>query len=161
MLSNAISIYNSLTKYKDIMNLIGKQEGIFLDFKETRTKTGKMLDDDKAHFSKAASGFAHQEGGILVWGIEARKVANDVDQAISLKPIINAKAFYSDLNDYIKYATEPIVDGILHRIIFENDDETKNEGFVVSYFPKSDREHMALGNTSHDFYKRHILLAKP
>jgi hypothetical protein len=49
---------------------------------------------------------------VLVWGIEARKGANEVDEATTLKPIPNIKRFVSSLNDYVKYSTEPVVEGI-------------------------------------------------
>jgi hypothetical protein len=154
-MDNASLIFNSLNNYDNIKALIGKQEDIFLDFKESRTSTGALLDDDKSHFSKAASGFAHQEGGVLVWGVEARKNADEIDEATTLKPIPNIKRFLSGLNDYVKYSTEPVVDGIQNRLIYENDDEDSNRGHAVTFFPKSDSEHMALGNNKSDFYKRH------
>jgi hypothetical protein len=51
------------------------------------TKNGGTQDNDKAHFSKAASGFAHQEASVLVRGIEARENADGIDEAIALKPM--------------------------------------------------------------------------
>jgi hypothetical protein len=92
---------------------------------------------------------------VVVWGVEARKDADDVDRAFELKPISSLKRFLSELNDYVKYSTEPVVNGIQSRIVFENDDENSNRGFAVTFFPKSESEHMALGNTKHDFYRRH------
>src|SRR6266567_2743333 len=154
-MNNASLIFDSLNSFADIRALLGTQEDIFLDFKESYSKTGALLDDDKAHFSKAASGFAHQEGGVLVWGIEARKGANGIDEAVSLKPITSNKRFLSGLNDYVKYSTEPVVDGIQNRVIYENDDESSNKGYAVSLFPKSGSEHRALGKNTSDFYKRH------
>jgi len=154
-MDNASLIYEDIESYTDIQKLIGQTEDMFIDFKEAEdSNTGKMRDDDKTHYSKAASGFAHQEGGVLVWGIKARKDKNDVNCAIELKPINNVKAFLSDLYDYVKYSTEPVVDGIQHKAIYENDDEDGNKGFAVCLFPKSDREHKALGRTTSDFYKR-------
>ena len=157
-MENAILFYQETDCYNNIVELLGKQEEIFLDFKETRTIEGRMLEDDRSTFSKAASGFAHQEGGVLVWGIEAREdPATEIDCAIDLKPINNVKRFLSDLNKYIKDSTEPAVDGIQHKVIFENDDENSNRGFVVSLFPKSNQVHKALGpgKTRHRFYRRH------
>ena len=157
-MENAILFYQEIDCYNDIVELLGKHEDIFLDFIESKTTKGRMLEDDRSLFSKAASGFAHQEGGVLVWGIEAREdPATEIDCAINLKPINNVKRFLSDLSKYIKESTEPVVDGIQHKIIFENDDENSNRGFVLSLFPKSDRVHRALGpgKTRNGFYKRH------
>jgi Schlafen, AlbA_2 len=157
-MNNAEAIFNDLRKYSDVQNLIGKQEDIFLDFKERGPRWAspeKLSDDEKRLFRTAASGFAHQEGGVLVWGIEARKDSNGIDQAKTLAPFKRVKRLKQALEDAIKYATEPIVDGIAHRAVFINDDEVSDEGFVVSYFPKSQRVHRALNNATADFYKRH------
>lgn len=154
-MDNASLIYDSLKNYKDIKALIGTQEDIFLDFKESRTSTGALLDDDKAHFSKAASGFAHQQGGVLVWGIEARKGEDGIDEATDLKPISNIKGFLSALNDHVKYSTDPVVDGIQNRGIYENDDENSRMGFAVTFFPRSDSAHRAMGKKWSGFYKRY------
>ena len=98
-MNNASLLYEGIESYKDIQELVGKHEDMFLDFKETRSNNGKMLEGDKSNFCKAASGFAHQEGGILVWGIEAREdKATGVDCAKNLKPVDNVEAFVSDLN---------------------------------------------------------------
>ena len=154
-MNNASLIFHSLNSFAEIVALLGKQEDIFLDFKESHSSSGALLDDDKAHFSKAASGFAHQEGGVLVWGIEARKRSTQIDEATALKPIGNIKRFLSGLNDYVKYSTEPVVDGIQNHVIYENDDENSNKGYAVTFFPKSSSEHRALGNNRSDFFKRH------
>ena len=132
-MDNASLIYESLKTYVAITALLGEQEDMFLDFKESRTKNGALLDDDKLHFSRAASGFAHQEGGVLVWGIEARTGANGIDEAIALKPIPNIKKFLSGLNDYVKYSTEPVVDGIQNRVVFDSDEEASDEGFAALF----------------------------
>ncbi|HTR22912.1 MAG TPA: hypothetical protein VMI10_02945 [Terriglobales bacterium] len=157
-LNNAQTIFDGLVKYADIKNLLGKQEDIFIDFKEREhgwKSLGKLADNEKRLFSKAASGFAHQQGGVLIWGIEARKDHNGIDQAKTLKPFANLKQFKQTLEDYTKYATDPVVDGVLHRAIFVNDNEAGNEGMIASHFPRSAAVHRALGGTTDNFYKRH------
>ena len=157
-MNNAEAIFDSRRSYLAVQDLVDRQEDIFLDFKERDSRwqaPGKLSDDEKQLFSKAASGFAHQQGGVLVWGVEARKGSDGVDQAKALKPFANAKGFKQALEEQVKYATEPPVDGVLHRAIFVDDDEVKGEGFVISYFPKSALVHRALGRTTSDFYKRH------
>lgn len=68
---------------------------------------------------------------MLVWGIEARKNEDGVDEATALKAIPNIKRFLSDLNGWVKYSTEPVVDGIQSRLIYENDDENSKKGFAA------------------------------
>jgi hypothetical protein len=65
------------------------------------------------------------------------------------------KQFKQALEQYVPLATDPILDGVVHKIIFESDSEISNCGFVISYFPRSNRVHRALGGTTNDFYKRH------
>ena len=157
-MTNAEAIFNTTNTFSDIQNFLGTQENIFLDFKEREhswNSLGKMADNEKRLYSKAASGFAHQQGGVVIWGVEARRNKQGIDQAQSLKPFSEVKQFKQALEQYIPLATDPILDGIMHKIIFENDSPTSNIGFVVSYFPRSNGVHRALGETTHDFYKRH------
>lgn len=162
-MDNASLFYDQIKCCEDIQDLVNQRtiEEIFLDFKEKENIDGKMGDHDKSAFSKAASGFAHQEGGVLVWGIEARKEdpkdQDSLDCAINLKPINKLRSFHQELTKYISMATEPPVDGILHKMIFENNDQNSDRGFVISLFPKSHLVHRTLGprETKHRFYKRH------
>ena len=88
-MNNAQAVFETLDRFTKIQDLLGKQEDIFLDFKEREhgwNSQDKMSDNEKRLFSRAASGFAHQEGGVLVWGIEAKKDSSGVDQAYALKP---------------------------------------------------------------------------
>ncbi len=157
-MNNAEAIFNATNSHADVQTFLGTQENIFLDFKEREhgwNSLGKLADNEKRLYSKAASGFAHQQGGVVIWGVEARKNKQGVDQAQSLKPFSEVKQFKQSLEQYVPLATDPILDGIAHKIIFENDSVASNTGFVVSYFPRSSLVHRALGGTTDDFYKRH------
>jgi hypothetical protein len=92
---------------------------------------------------------------VLVWGIEAKKGKDGIDEAKALMPFTKVKQFKQALEDQVKYATEPPVDGVLHKPVFLGDDPTSNYGFVISYFPKSNKVHRALAKTTSDYYKRH------
>jgi hypothetical protein len=93
---------------------------------------------------------------VLVWGVEARKNADEIDEAATLKPIPNIKGFISALNSYVKNSTEPVVDGIQNRLIYEDDNVNSRTGFAVTFFPKRDSVHRALGKKGWSgFYKRY------
>jgi len=112
-----------------------------------------MSNNDKKNYSKAASGFAHSDGGVIVWGIKATKNADGVDEASSLCPIKNVGRFCQELNSYAKNATEPAVEGIEHKII--QNKNSFSDGFIVSFFPKSINEHRVFGKGKNNgFYKR-------
>jgi hypothetical protein len=145
-MNNAEAIFSATKSYADVQSFLGMQENIFLDFKEREhgwNSPGKLADNEKRLYSKAAS------------GVEARKNKQGVDQAQSLKPFLEVKQFKQSLEQYVPLATDPILDGITHKIIFENDSIASNAGFVISYFPRSNLVHRALGGTTNDFYKRH------
>jgi len=120
-MDNALLYFNEIDRYEDIEGLRGKREDIFIDFKHTSSIIGRMTEDDKANFSKAASGYAHQQGGVLIWGISTRKDDQEISIATELKPINNVGTFCSALQGFMKAATDPYVDGIQHKVI--HDDE--------------------------------------
>src|SRR5713226_7095872 len=120
-MNNAEAIFEGITCHKDVKNLLGRQEDIFLDFKERDARwqsPERLSDDEKRLFSKAASWFAHQQGGVLMWGIEAKKGKDGIDEAKALKPFTKVKQFKQSLEEQIKFATEPAVDGVRHRAVF-------------------------------------------
>ena len=48
------------------------REDLHLDFKrKTNPEHGHPDDNDKKNLSKALSGFANSDGGLIVWGIDA------------------------------------------------------------------------------------------
>jgi hypothetical protein len=100
------------------------------------------------------SGFANSDGGLIVWGVESRKdPTTGIDAASALKPMHNARAILSKLQFYTGTATNPTVDGVMHRFI-QGDSTESLTGFVVTLVPASDRgPHMAkLGEDR--YYKR-------
>jgi Schlafen, AlbA_2 len=104
----------------------------WLDF-----KSGEHLDDDKATWSEAVCGFANNQGGVLVWGIDARKdKQTGVDAACDVKPVPNPAALRSRLLELLRGAVEPPVAGVEVRDISQQG--SSGPGFVVCYVPESD-----------------------
>lgn len=131
-----------------------RQETLHLDFKAKADPTKSALDrDDKKNFSKALSGFANSAGGIIVWGVEARRASEGVDVAVAVHPISGLDAFVSHLHSYEPDATEPFVTGVEHHPI--PDPTSASSGVVVTLIPESDSTpHMALAPREHRYYKR-------
>ena len=48
-----------------------KEEGLYIDFKTM--SDAPMKKDDKKNFAKGLSGFANSSGGIIIWGVIAKK----------------------------------------------------------------------------------------
>lgn len=115
------------------------QEDLHLDFKVL--SGGDELDrDDRKNLAISTSAFANSEGGLVVWGVEAKRDAKGVDAATALRPIQNPRAVLSKLQSLTGTATSPTVAGILHRVI-EGD---SRGGFLATLVPASDAgPHMA------------------
>ncbi|MBI4633613.1 MAG: ATP-binding protein [Deltaproteobacteria bacterium] len=127
----------------------GQEENLFLDFKLLADPTLSKRDDRKS-LAIALSGFANSEGGIIVWGVDARKNPEGVDVACDRKEIENLSLLLSRLNQYTGDAVDPLLGGVLHKKIPSSGDR----GFAATVVPLSDSgPHMAkLGENR--YYKR-------
>ena len=150
---NIKEYFDSILTHNDIRYFVQNRtpEGIYIDFKIYRSANKDAEKDLKKTLSKAASGFAHQHGGVIIWGI----LANDSDTgdyAHSLELIENLTNFLTMLNRLSRDAVEPRLK-ILHEPIYENDDPKTNKGFIKSFFPASSEIHRACFE-KYDFYRR-------
>jgi len=104
-----------------------------LDFKGA----DKLTDTDiKRLWSKSLSGFGNTAGGVLVWGIDARKDnATGVDCASGLSLVPDPPVLLSRLKELQHQACDPPVQGVeyLHCV----DPADKGPGFVVCFVPES------------------------
>ena len=126
-----------------------QEENLFLDFKLVK---GANLNsaDDKRNLAKALSGFANSSGGIVIWGVDARRNEKEVDCAIGLNPITPYQLLVARLNELTGMGVVPIVEGVQHKGI-EIDGE---HGLAVTFIPESiSGPHMALLGENR-YYKR-------
>ncbi|HDR7855609.1 ATP-binding protein [Bacillus paranthracis] len=139
-MNNAKLIFDRLEKdgYKEISRMINQhqEESVFLDFKLKSLPDGSTISkDDKRNYAKALSAFANTSGGVIVWGVNARKNDDGLDAASNEEPIINAKVFQTTLNSLLSDALTPLLPDIQNIFIPKTD---TNDGFVVTYVPASD-----------------------
>ena len=106
-------------------------EGLHLDFKRAASPdfSGR---DDRHTLAEAISGFANAEGGVIVWGVDCRKVEG-VDCVSSLHPIPNIRKFVSRLNELTPEAVSPPLAGVSHKAIAK----PNGSGFAVTVIPES------------------------
>jgi hypothetical protein len=126
-----------------------QEEHLQLDFKTVKSPSFASV-DDRRNFAKALSGFANSAGGIIVWGIDARRNDEGIDCAIAPSEITQLRMLISRLNEFTGQAVSPLVDGVKHKAI-----ETSDEiGFAATLIPESEfPPHMAkLGEDR--YYKR-------
>ena len=62
----------------------GREEDIHLEFKTVNDP--EMNRDDRKNLAKCISGFANSDGGMVVWGVEAKKNADGIDCVSSRSP---------------------------------------------------------------------------
>ena len=138
----------SLANIENFINT-SQEENLFLDFKEA-TSADLSAKDDKKNLAKALSGFANSSGGLIFWGIDARKNENGVDCAVAKKPIKDIFNFIARLNALTGESVIPLVDSVQHKAVIE----TASQGYAVTLVPASDAgPHRALGGLNH-YYKR-------
>ena len=132
------AFYESLKSETDLEQLVQRhrEEDLHLEFKEKAHRDRGELDDvDRRAFSKALSGFANADGGILIFGIETKRSADGVDQAHALKPIAASNTFRSRLQDSVLATAQPVVDGVRVDVVPRH----SGEGYVKCYIPTSDK----------------------
>ncbi len=115
-----------------------REEDLHLDFKAVED-TGLTRSDRKS-LAIGLSGYGNADGGLLVWGIDARPGPDGTDCAAALREISNARLCLSRLNEFTGQAVSPPVGGVEHRAIYANGDS----GYCVTLVPASDAgPHMA------------------
>jgi hypothetical protein len=121
-------------------------EASWLDFKN---KSDRDPDNVK-NLSVALSAFGNTEGGVIVWGVDARSTkADPADVARELRPFPAPGDFVARLNEVTSGATIPVLPGVRHDVIAS----TNELGYVVTYIPMSpDAPHLA--SHDHRYYLR-------
>lgn len=110
-------------------------EELFLDFKGSRDSSGAgaLGSDDAKNLAKAISGFGNSEGGILVWGVDARK-KNGVER-LEKVPLNDANGFRKRIETAISRLTVPVHSMVRNAEILEQDGRS---GYVVTLVERSE-----------------------
>lgn len=137
---NLAELFDSMS-LADIEEFVksSQEETLHLEFK-TVTKPDLSLRDDKRNLAIALSAFANSDGGLIVWGVDARKNSDGIDCAVGLSEITGVVSFVARLNELTGEAALPRIDGVRHRPI----SRINGNGFAVTLIPESDSgPHMA------------------
>jgi hypothetical protein len=125
----------------------GKEEGLHLEFKIANADLRRT--EDKQNLARCLSGFANSDGGIIVWGVDARKV-DGIDCATAPRLITPLPLFMSRLDELTGDATSPILEGVRHKPLATDE----KVGFAATLVPVSvrapHRAELGLGR----YYKR-------
>jgi len=66
--------------------------------------TGELNREDRENLGVALSAFSNSRGGLIVWGVTARKDDDGVDCATALQPIANIDRFKADVTRLVSQA---------------------------------------------------------
>jgi schlafen family protein len=114
-----------------------KEESLYLDFKRRTPGAGSKLQPaDRTCMSKAFSGFANVEGGVLVMGVHAAGAQKNLpDQVSEIQPIEDLTKFRNDVDRNLKSFNDPPIPGMA---VDEVRDPSGDRGILVVYVPESD-----------------------
>ena len=110
-----------------------QEEHLHLDFKAVGS--ADLTRDDRKNLAKSISGFANSDGGVIIWGVDARQNSEGVDGARATRPIENLDRFMSRLRHLAGEAVSPAVPSVRHRPI---PIQGTSKGFAATLIPASD-----------------------
>lgn len=143
--------FESLATEEALRELVREQrpEDIHLEFKQKKDRSRPELDDSDAfQFSRALSGFANSDGGMLVWRVETDKE----ERAKRLRPISSVRDFQGRLKKSLLNTVQPVVDGIWIDVVATDDDATA--GYVKCLVPASDKSPHRAMQAGREYFKR-------
>jgi hypothetical protein len=102
------------------------------DFKDVPNKDSNV----KKIWYEALSGFANTSGGVLVWGLDARKdPATEIDKVVSAPFVDDVSAFHTRLSQLQLGANDPPVGGVEYLECL--DPSAPPRGFLACFIPES------------------------
>lgn len=143
--------FDSLTSEDSLQRLIDEKiaESLYLEFKTKKHRSqGDLSESDARQFSRALSGFANSDGGILLWGIQT----NQRDEAANLRPICGVLDFQGRLKKSLLNSTQPVVNGVLLEAI--EAPSAPGEGYVKCLIPASDKTPHRAMLADREYFKR-------
>ena len=110
----------------------------WLDFKTEHPTDPKQRDKkNRELWSEHLGGFANNQGGVLVWGVDARKKVvggREIDAACGEVPVADPAGLAAKLVEWQRQATDPPLANVEVRALPLAD--TPDRGFVVCYVPE-------------------------
>ena len=117
-MSNAKVIYDQIQGIEQIKAMLSKpSEDTWIECKVKSNPSHANLDEsDKSNFAKCISGFANTSGGVLIFGLEAKKDKNGYDLITGIKPIKSLTAFEAALRELEPRIIERAVPEIEYKV---------------------------------------------
>jgi hypothetical protein len=137
-----------------IEDLLGRQETVDLEFKtKEKRSTGEASPGDRRQLGKILSAFSNSAGGLFVWGVDARKNADDIDCAAELQPIAEIERFKNWVLRTTGEVLMPHHDGVSIEAIPSA--VQAGAGYIVAHVQRSERRpHRSEVKGDKQYYKR-------
>jgi hypothetical protein len=149
MPTNAEAFFLSLKKAADVEQLIGTAEDLYFDAK-TLANESFSASSDQGALSKTISAFSNADGGVIVYGLEAKKDAHGRDVVQCAKPLGDPALVQSKILGLVGQLIQPPVESVL----VESRKKKSKQGYVLVFVPPSDSgPHRARPQGS--YYRRH------
>ena len=135
MADASLGLYNALSRYSDLEDLIanGEVESLHLECKSPGSP--RLGRDLKKGLARTISGFSNSEGGIILWGISTTHHAHSgLDVLTQIEPIGECSTFARLLASTIPTLTTPPVLDADSKTIKKHSKDTK--GVVATHIPK-------------------------
>jgi len=124
--------------YLDELIETQKSEEAFLDFKRSKNsgQSTHLEGEDQKNLSRALSGFANSDGGVVIWGVKTGggSSTGGADTANGKAPLHNCFAFAAAIDNAVSGKTNPPVPGVRSIPLPQIDGRT---GFVATLIPAS------------------------
>lgn len=106
----------------------------------------------KSYWSEALSGFANTGGGVLVWGLDARKEPEtQVDKVIGVSLHPDAEVLASRLRELVVQSVDPPIGGVEIKPIRRDNSKA---GFVVCFIPEGKAKAHRAESADRNYYLR-------
>jgi len=133
-MDSAKILFDKITLAYINAEMLGKQfENNILECKQKDSpENGNIEIGDKAKFAKCLSGFANTGGGVVVFGLDARK-QDGIDEITAIVPISELKKFESGLREIESRVVERNIQGVEYKRL----EAEPEKGLLAVYVPQS------------------------
>jgi predicted HTH transcriptional regulator len=121
-----------------IRALLGRQEQVDFDCKrKANLAHGRIEPSDKQNLGKILSAFSNSMGGLLLWGVDARKDSSGFDVVFGFDPISNISRFAEDIRTACVKVLMPRLEHVGIAVIEENGGT--DVGYLALFINRSER----------------------
>jgi len=153
--TNAEAFFNTLATTAAIENLVGKSEDLYFDAKTVNSESFKA-DSDQGPLAKVISAFANSDGGVIIYGLEAKRDNEGRDVVVATKLIKDVELVCSRVLELVGQLLQPPVEGI----VVQSRNDSIEGGYVLVFVPASDSgPHRA--RPQREYYRRHGSTSQP